>query len=140
MAVMTEALLQDAIPLVVSMDYPGAVVSVNRCYRHANGRKYLHAAARRWRDTLAESLGWTLYEAGLRGVALARPILVRIDASYTDEAHATDADNLCKLTWDAAKVALGVDDRHFQPERGVTCYGANIPSITVTVFVRREEG
>ena len=38
------------------------------------------------------------------------------------------------------KVALGVDDRHFQPERGTTCYGAAIPMIVVTVFVRREEG
>lgn len=137
---MTEALLKDAIPLVVPMDYPGHVISVNHCYAHANGRVVLRSAAKRWRDTLAESLGWTLYEAGLRGVALARPILVRIDASYVDEAHGTDVDNLCKLTWDAAKVALGVDDRHFQPERGTTCYGAAIPSITVTVFVRREGG
>lgn len=137
---MTEALLQDAIPLVVPMDYPGGVISVNHCYAQVNGRVVLRSAAKRWRDTLADGIGWTLYEAGLRGVPLARPILVRIDASYTDEAHATDVDNLCKLTWDAAKVALGVDDRHFQPERGVTCYGAAIPSITVTVFVRREEG
>lgn len=132
---MTEALLQSAIPLVVSMDYPGAVVSVNHCYRHANGRKYLHAAAKRWRDTLAESLGWTLYEAGLRGVPLARPILVRIDASYVDEAHATDPTNLRKLVDDAVEAALGVNDRHVQPERGVVCYGVAIPSITVTVFV-----
>lgn len=133
--------MTDAIPLVVGMDYPGKVISVNHCYAHASsGRVVLRSAAKRWRDTLAEGIGWTLYEAGLRGVPLARPILVRIDASYTDEAHGTDVDNLCKLTWDAAKVALGVDDRHFQPERGVTCYGAAIPSITVTVFVRREEG
>jgi len=136
---MTEALLQDAISLVVPMDYPGAVISVNHCYAHVNGRVVLRSEAKRWRDTLAESLGWTLYEAGLRGVPLARPILVRIDASYTDEAHATDPTNLRKLVDDAVEAALGVNDRHVQPERGVTCYGAAIPMIVVTVFVRREE-
>lgn len=135
-----ESALVDAIPLVVSMNYPGKVISVNHCYTHTGGRVYLRGEARRWRDTLADGIGWTLYEAGLRGVALARPILVRIDASYTDEAHATDPTNLRKLVDDAVEAALGVNDRHVQPERGTTCYGAAIPMIVVTVFVRREEG
>lgn len=127
----------DAETIAVSapMDYPGAVISVNHCYRHANGRKYLHREARRWRKDLAEALYWLLYEYRRRGVALGPRATVRIDASYTDEEHATDPNNLCKLVYDAVQEATGINDRHMQPERGVVTYGAAIPSITVTVTV-----
>jgi len=125
-----------AVALEVGMDYPGAVISVGHCYRHANGRKYLHREARRWRDDLARSLGWCLVERGLRGVALATPLLVRIDAAYRDEAHATDPNNLCKLVYDAVEAATGINDRHMQPEQGEVVYGVGIPGIVVTVTVR----
>lgn len=128
------------VELAVGMDYPGKRISVNHCYRHAGGKKYLHREARAWRRELARGMELMAYAAGLRGVPLARPIVVRIDARYTDAAHATDVDNLMKLAWDAVKVALGVDDRHFQPERGTVEYGAAIPSVTVTAIVRRADG
>ena len=122
--------------LEVGMDYPGAVISVNHCYRHANGRKYLKPQAKVWRTRLAESLGFLIIAAGLRDVPLSRDVRVRIDCAYVNENEATDPDNLRKLTHDAIEEALGINDRHYQPVRGAVTYGAQIPSITVTVFVR----
>lgn len=130
--------LGDGIALVVGMDYPGAVISVGHCYRHANGRKYLHKKARHWRDSLADSLGWSLYENGLKGSQLVQTATVRIDAHYRDEAHATDPNNLCKLVYDAVEAATGINDRHMQPERGIVAYGVIEPSIHVTVTVWRD--
>lgn len=127
---------QPPIVLQVPMDYPGKVVSVNHCYAHANGRKYLRREAKVWRTRLAESLGYLLIGEGLRDVPLSRDVRVRIDCAYINEHEATDPDNLRKLTHDAIEEATGINDRHYQPERGAVTYGAPIPSITVTVFVR----
>lgn len=127
------------IALYVPMDYPGAVISVNHCYRHANGRKYLHRGARDWREHLAESLGWALFGAGLRDVPLATPLIVRIDCAYRNEGEATDPNNLCKLTYDAIQAATGINDRHMQPETGTVTYGAAIPQIGITVRVAPQQ-
>lgn len=121
------------VSIFVPMDYPGKIVSVNHCYRHANGRKYLHKEARHWRDTLAESLFWALYGAGLHGVPLATPLIVRIDCAYRNQHEATDPNNLCKLVYDAAQAATGINDRHMQPEQGTVSYGNAVPEIGVTV-------
>lgn len=125
----------EGIALVAPMDYPGKEISVNHAYAHANGRKYLRKVARRWRRDLAEALGWALVAEGLRGVPLEPRATVRIDASYVDEHNATDPNNICKLAYDSAQIATGINDRHMQPATGAVVYGAAIPSITVTVTV-----
>lgn len=132
------AMTTAGIALVAPMDYPGKVVSVNHCYRQDGGRKYLHTRAKRWRDDLAEALGWALVAAGLRGVPLEPRATVRIDAAYVDEGNATDPNNIAKLAFDAAQTATGINDRHMQPATGTVVYGAAIPSITVTVTVWRQ--
>ncbi len=121
------------------MDYPGKVISVNHCYRQgAGGRRYLRREAGRWRRDLTTALRYALLDAGVRA-ALCGPVTVRIDAHYTDRNHGVDPDNLNKLTFDAAKVALGVDDRDFQPARGTVTYGAVIPALTITVTAHRAD-
>lgn len=128
---------ENTIELVVGMDYPGKVISVGHCYRQVGGQKFLHKVAKRWRAALAESLGVLAREALRAGGTLALPVTVRIDADYVDAHHATDPDNLAKLTYDAVELALGINDRHYTPVAGVVSYGALIPSLTITVTVRR---
>lgn len=127
------------VALYVPMDYPGAIISVNHCYAHANGRKYLKRGAREWRGHLADSLGWALYEAGLRDAPLATPLIIRIDAAYRNEAEATDPNNLCKLVYDAIQEATGINDRHMQPETGTVTYGVAVPQIGITVRVAPQQ-
>lgn len=127
-----------AIHLEVGMDYPGKVISVNHCYAQgAHGRRYLRPAARRWRNKLAESLGYLLVHEDAR--RLQQRALVRIDATYTDENHAVDPNNLGKLVYDAVEEATGINDRHCQPVTGQVGYGVSIPSIVVTVTLWVEE-
>lgn len=128
---------ENTIELVVGMDYPGKVISVGHCYRQVGGQKFLHKVAKRWRAALAESLGVLAREALRAGGTLGLPVTVRIDADYVDAHHATDPDNLAKLTYDAVELALGINDRHYTPVAGVVSYGALIPSLTITVTVRR---
>lgn len=128
---------ENTIELVVPMDYPGKVISVGHCYHQVGGQKFLHKIAKRWRAALAASLGVLAREALRDGGTLGLPVTVRIDADYVDAHHATDPDNLCKLTYDAVELALGLNDRHFAPVAGVVSYGALIPSLTITVTVRR---
>ena len=129
-----------AIHLEVGMDYPGKVISVNHCYAQgAHGRRYLRPAARRWRNKLAESLGYLLVPHLGESRRLPQRALVRIDAAYTDENRAVDPNNLCKLVYDAIEQATGINDRHCQPVTGQVGYGVAIPSIVVTVTLWLEE-
>ena len=105
------------------INYPGAVISVNHCYRHASGRKYLHAGARRWRDQFTEGLGWAL--------------IVRIDCAYRNENEATDPNDFNKLVHDAVQAVTVVNDRHMQLETGTTIYGVAIAAIGITARVVR---
>lgn len=124
------------VELQVGMNYPGKYISVNHCYRKGQGgRLHLRREAFVWRRNLKVALDWALVEQGIRA-ALAGPVTIRIDAEYVDPKHGTDIDNLFKLTWDAAKVALGVDDREFQPETGTVVYGVAVPNLTITVRCR----
>lgn len=130
----------EEIHLQVGMDYPGKMISVNHCYAQAaNGRRYLRREARHWRDKLATDLNLLLYNGGYRGKRLRQRVLVRIDAAYTDEHHAVDPNNLCKLVYDAIEQATGINDRHCQPVTGQVGYGVAVPYIIVTVTLWAEE-
>lgn len=117
------------------MNYPGAVISVNHCYRpNGRGGRVLEPEAKRWRDALATALTYAFLAHGVRIAAFEEPVTVGIDARYLDEKHGTDPDNLRKLTNDAVKDCLGVDDRRYQPRPGKVEYDpGRTPSITVTV-------
>lgn len=122
------------VSLVVPMDYPGKVVSVNHCYRpNGRGGRVLEPEAKRWRADVTQGLLLSCLALGIRIAAFEEPITVRIDAHYIDEYRGTDPDNLRKLTNDGVKDCLGVDDRRYQPEKGTVEYGASVPSITITV-------
>jgi Holliday junction resolvase RusA-like endonuclease len=129
------ALIQsgDTVKMWVGMDYPGSVISVNHCYAHGpNGRKFLKKEARSWRKTLATSFGWLVKANRLYGLPYEK-ILIQIDGHFIDAYRSLDADNMQKLTWDAIKEAMGVDDKQFQPAEGVKTFGNPIPFIVVTV-------
>lgn len=113
-----------------TMDYPGRAISVNHCY---TGTHQLKKEAKRWRDQLEQAIFLLAIGAGLSGLPVKPRVLVRLDCRYANAANGTDPDNLCKLTYDAVKAGLGVDDAEFQPVTGTVEYGAVFPTIAVTV-------
>lgn len=122
------------VQITIRMDYPGGVISVNSCYRSdGRGGKKLKTEAKLWRERLRDGIAWLLIAQSLKFAVWEQRVLVQIDGEYTDANHATDVDNLQKLTWDAIKVAIKVDDRHFQPTPGIVTYGVAIPAIVVTI-------
>jgi len=92
--------------LVISMPYPGEVISVNH-YRGRNryGSEFVRGEAQAWMD----ALGWQLKLHHIEDWQL--PLNVTCSGIFSDLNHAPDLSNLSKCTLDAIEAVTGVNDR-----------------------------
>lgn len=88
----------------------GKPVSTNRMYASGRrGGRYLAPDAEAWRDLVFTETRKVVHP--LRGLYIPLPMRV-VCTFYRIRANA-DADNLLKLTLDGLKLALRIDDKHF---------------------------
>ena len=110
--------------IVVKMDYPGAVISVN----HYKNGYHTKPEAKAWMD----SLGWQIKGSHIEEWRL--PLKVRCDGRFRDKNNQPDLSNLSKVVLDAIEETTGVNDRDMRWEDGDVSYGE--PALWVTITER----
>ena len=113
--------------IVVEIQYPGAIISVNH-YKWKGGI-YTKPEAQAWMD----ELGWYLKSSHLEDWKL--PLTVTCSGRFKDKANQPDLHNLSKCTLDAIEEATGINDRDMRWVDGTVDYG--LPAV---LWIRIEEG
>lgn len=114
--------------IVVSMDYPGDVISVNH-YKYAGGI-YTKPEAKAWMD----ELGWRIKVNHIE--EWRQPLKVRCDGRFKNKASQPDLSNLSKIIMDAIEETTGVNDRNMRWQDGDVEYG--LPTLWITISEARK--
>jgi len=64
-------------------------------------------------------------------------VSIKLDAVFRDKRH-PDLDNLLKVTCDAVKEGLGIDDKYFTHETGAPIIGGE-PKLIITIRGVKDE-
>jgi len=96
-------------PIIIEMPYIGGVLSLNSCWVRGKGgvrTNSYHHIVKVWMSVLAQKA--EPYKGLLKPL-----VFIQTDAVFQDARH-PDLDNLSKVTNDALKEGLGIDDKYFR--------------------------
>jgi len=111
--------------VTISMDYPGAVISINH-YKFKG--RYTKKEARDWMD----GLGWKIKQYHIEDWK--QPIKVSISGVFKDKRSTPDLSNLTKVCLDALEEVSGVNDRNMRWHDGAITINKNVePVIMITI-------
>ena len=111
--------------ITVEMEYLGGILSVNR-FKYQG--RYTRPETKKWMAELAFIIRVT---ANCAEVRFKPPVKVRIDGVFKNNRSRPDIDNLFKCVNDAVSDGIGLNDKDFINESGVSQIGD--PCLTITV-------
>ena len=115
--------------IVIEMPYIGGNLSINS-YRYSGkkGQSYLiKSSVKGWIVELIKKV------EELKSEDLVLPLKVTVNGKFKDRSNEPDLDNLGKVTCDALKVGLGIDDRNFRYRAGTVDYGFTSPYLEIVL-------
>ena len=111
--------------ITVEMEYLGGILSVNR-FKYQG--RYTRPETKKWMEQLAFIIKMTCNCAEVR---FKPPVKVRIDGVFRDRRSTPDLHNLTKPILDSIEEAIGINDKDFITETGVTQIGD--PHLVITI-------
>lgn len=122
----------------IGMDYPGPEISKNRLWHGGDRRAGMNRTARRWKQTLADSVTMYMNSHSLQSKDVAE-VHVEVGGRFWDKRNSVDLQNVLEIACDAVQDGLGVNDRNFSTSTRRAEYGVVIPEILVKVTVTTKE-